>query len=91
MVGNGKVETDSTLPITQTACRIPKHIPRQNAPVCLRRDGDRGRQLYIIWKPGVNYIKLLQVLFTSVNIVLESTNNSFTCKSFIKLILVVRL
>lgn len=43
-------------------------------------------------KPGVNFIKLLQVLFTSLNIILESTNNSFTCKCFFKkLILGVRL
>ena len=34
---------------------------------------------------GVNLIKLLEVLFTSVAIVLESENNSYTCKSFTKL------
>ena len=29
---------------------------------------------------GVNLIKLLEVLFTSVAIILESKNNSYTCK-----------
>ena len=32
---------------------------------------------------GINFIKLLQVLFTSLNIILESTNNSFTCLFFL--------
>ena len=34
---------------------------------------------------GVNLIKLLQVYFTCVIIVLGSKNNGYTCKSFIEL------
>ena len=37
-----------------------------------------------IVQPGVNLIKLLQLYFTSVAIVQESKNNSYTCKSLIK-------
>ena len=35
-------------------------------------------------KLGVNLIKLLQVKFTSVAIVLESQNNSYTCEFHLK-------
>ena len=41
-----------------------------------------------MWKwrisKGLNLIKLLHMQFTRVAIVLESENNSYTCKSFIK-------
>ena len=41
---------------------------------------------FSFFQPGVNLIfQLLQVTLTSVAIALESENNSYTCKSFIKL------
>ena len=41
--------------------------------------------------PGVNLIKLLQVLFTSLAIVIGSENNSYTCKVLLKWPLETRL
>ena len=41
--------------------------------------------------PGVNLIKLLQVLFTSLAIVIRSENNSYTCKVLLKWPLETRL
>ena len=34
----------------------------------------------LVFNPGVNLVKLLYVLFTSVAVVSGSKNNSYTCK-----------